>query len=294
LLLFDTSVENLYGSILTKTAVDDTTVTYRIVGNSIRAKVCHFVRARLLSTYHFLSIHFNEDDACILLNRCFEQLAQLTHPRNSWIKSIYTNFDEKIQIEQEFQDQIFYPIYQQLGEYKQLINNLDLQSSRETPLQDYISQMPILIQFKDFKTELSNPKNSHLSLNILRYILQSFDFLKMTYFIYDLSQFYLLLHRTYAQLIERNELFTMTLKQLYERSENQSKNSYQNNKHFSIIENGIKAVNTYHKFSNGRIQPGACDETQRFITISIDTSISYLITTDNHDEGDIIMRILRY
>jgi methionyl-tRNA synthetase len=86
----------------------------------------------------------------------------------------------------------------------------------------------------------------------------------------------------------------MTLKQLYERSENQSKNSYQNNKHFSIIENGIKAVNIYHKFSNGRIQPGACDETQRFITISIDTSISYLITTDNHDEGDIIMRILRY
>ena len=294
MLLFDTSVQNLYGPILTKPAIDDTTVGYRIAGNSTRARVCHFVRARVLTTYHFLSLHFNEADACILLNRCFEQLAHLTDSDNPWIQPIYRKFEEKIQVEREFQDQIFYPVYQQLGEYKQLIHSLNYQSEKQRPLQEYISQMPIVVQYKDFKTELSNPKNSHLSLNILRNVLQSFDLLKMTYLIYDLSQFYLLLHRTYAQLIERNELFTITLKELFERHENQSKNFQRENPNFTIVQNGIKAVNTYHAFSQGLIKPGACDKTQQFVIISIDTPISYLVTTDNHDEGDVIMRILRY
>jgi hypothetical protein len=160
--------------------------------------------------------------------------------------------------------------------------------------------MPILIQFIHFKTELCNPKNSQFSLNILRNILDSFDFLKITHFIYDLSQFYLLLHQTYTQLIEREEFSVVTLKELYERGQKHHENSNrltypdQNNQQLLIIENGIKAVNAYHKFADGLIRPGACDETQRFTTISIDTPIHYLVTTENHDEGDIIMRILRY
>ena len=164
-------------------------------------------------------------------------------------------------------------------------------------LQDYVSQMPVLIQFIDFKTELCNPKNSQLSLNILRTILDSFDFLKMTHLIYDLTQFYLLLHQTYTQLIEREEFSVITLQELYQRGEKnstQSNFSHQNNQHLLIIENGIKAVNAYHSFADGLIRPGACDETQRFTTILIDTLIHYLVTTENHDEGDIIMRILRY
>jgi len=80
--------------------------------------VCHFVRARLLSTYHFLSIHSNQDDACTLLNRCFGQIAQLTNDENTCIKPVYTNHDEKFRGEQEYQNQIFYPIHQQLAEYK--------------------------------------------------------------------------------------------------------------------------------------------------------------------------------
>lgn len=160
--------------------------------------------------------------------------------------------------------------------------------------------MPIWIEFKDFKTELSHPRNSRLSLDLLRYILESLDFLKMTHWIYDLSQFYILLHRTYGQLIERNEFTAITFQELHDRAEKQAKGSncfrcpIQNNKHLSIIQNGIKAVNAYHEFANGLIQPGACDETQRFTRISIDTPISYLVTTENHDEGDMIMRILRY
>jgi hypothetical protein len=280
--------------------VDDTNVIYRIVGNSIRAKMCHFVRARLLSAYHFLSIHSNEDDACMLLNRCFEQMAQLSRPENSWIKPVYIKFEEKIQAEQEYQNQIFYPIHQQLAEYKKWINSLYLQSQIQKNLQDYVSQMPILIQFIHFKTELCNPNNAQLPLNILRNILDSFDFLRITHFIYDLSQFYLLLHRTYGQLVARDEFSDVTLKELHERGQKHFNNSNrlrypnQNNKHLVIIENGIKAVNAYHKFADGLIRPGACDETQRFPTISIDTPIDYLVTTENHDEGDIVMRILRY
>jgi len=227
-------------------------------------------------------------------------MAQLTNQENLWIKPIYTKFEEKFQAEQEYQNKIFYPIHQQLVEYKKIINNLYLHSKIQKKLQDYVSQMPISIQFIHFKTELCNPKNSQLSLNILRHILDSFDFLKITHFIYDLSQFYLLLHRTYGQLITRDEFSIITLKELYERSEKQLKNSNrfrylnQNNKNLLIIQNGIKAVNTYHQFADGLIRPGACDETQRFTTISMDTPIDYLVTTENYDEGDIIMRILRY
>ncbi|CAF5162924.1 unnamed protein product, partial [Rotaria magnacalcarata] len=60
----------------------------------------------------------------------------------------------------------------------------------------------------------------------------------------------------------------------------------------SIIENGIEAVNEYHHFSDGFIRPGACDETQRFSIIGWQTPVNYLITNENHDEGDIVMRIL--
>jgi hypothetical protein len=227
-------------------------------------------------------------------------MTQLTYKENLWIKPVYTKFEEKFQAEKEYQNKIFYPIHQQLAGYKKLILSLHLQSQIQKNLQGYVSQMPIHIKFIHFKTELCNPKNSQLSLNILRNILDSFDFLKITYFIYDLSQFYLLLHRTYAQLVEREEFLVITLKELYEQSEkyfnnsNNLKYSNQNNKHSLIIQNGIKAVNAYHQFTDGLIRPGACDETQHFTTISIDTPIHYLVTTENYDEGNIIMRILRY
>ena len=299
LLLFDNSTANLYGPLLTRSAIDDTNVKYRLVGNSTRTKLCHFVRARLLSTYHFLSIHSNENDACMILNRCFERMAQLTTPTNSWIKPTYLHFHEKIRAEKEYQNEIFYWIYQQLDDYKNLITRLSLQSQIQQHLQDYIVQMPLFVQFTDFKTELSNPINGQLPLEILRYVLQSFDHLKMTHLIYDLTQFYLLLHRTYGQFVQREEFSTITLNELHQRAEKQLRN-YMNmkyiqcrTKHLRIIENGIRAVNAYHQFTNGLIQPGACDKKQRFTTISIDTPISYLVTTENHDEGDIIMRILR-
>lgn len=301
MLLFNKSEDNLYGPILAKHAIDDTNVVYRIAGDTIRTKVCHFVRTRLLSTYSFLSIQSNQDDASMLLNRCFEQMAQLTLAKAVWIKSVYKTFDEKFQAEQEYQTQVFYPINQQLAEYKNLINNLHLQSQTQKNLLDYISQVPILIQFKHFKTELCSPESTKLPLKILRKILDSFDFLKMTSMIYDLGRFYLLLHQTYGQLIERDELTTMTLQELYERGRRRQNTgnrlNYRQNPddpYMSIIKKGIEAVNAYHRFADGLIQPGACDETQRFTIISLETPISYLLTTDNYDEGDIVMRILRF
>ena len=301
MLLFNKSEDNLYGPILAKHAIDDTNVVYRIAGDTIRTKVCHFVRTRLLSTYSFLSIQSNQDDASMLLNRCFEQMAQLTRAKTAWIKSVYKTFDEKFQAEQDYQAQVFYPINQQLAEYKNLINNLHLQSQIQKNLLEYISQVPILIQFKHFKTELCSPESVKLPLKILRKILDSFDFLKMTSAIYDLGRFYLLLHQTYAQLIERDELTMMTLQELYERGQRRQKASnrlnYRQNPddpYLNIIKKGIEAVNAYHRFADGLIQPGACDETQRFTAISLETPISYLLTTENYDEGDIVMRILRF
>ena len=91
-------------------------------------------------------------------------------------------------------------------------------------------------------------------MKILQKILNSFDFLKITKLIYDLSQFYLLLHQTYTQLIERNEFFTITLQQLYDRGQKHYNHSHyqqdqdENKTHREIIENGIKAVNAYHQF----------------------------------------------
>ncbi|CAF4351796.1 unnamed protein product, partial [Adineta steineri] len=103
LLLFETSVENLHGPILSPTAIADTTPTYRLSGDSIRAKVCNFVCTRLLSTFHWLSVRSNPDDTCILLNHCFEQMAFLTQNTNSWIKPVYTTLHDQVKAEEKYQ-----------------------------------------------------------------------------------------------------------------------------------------------------------------------------------------------
>ena len=296
-------MQNLQGPILAPHAIADNSNTGRLAGNSDRAKLCHFVRARLLSTFHFLSIRSNQDDACLLLNRCFEQMALATidHQQagNTWIKPTYTILDEESKAEREYQDRIFYAVFQKLAEHKAYINQLNLQSQIQTSLQDYIGQMPILVQYLHFRTELHNPMYADLSLKILRHILDSSDFLAIMKSIYDLSQFYLLLHQNYSLLVEQDEFFQLTLEELHRRGQEQHDNAdhllqgNRNNNQLSIIENGIKAVNGYHSFTDGLIRPGACDETQRFKVITMETPIHYLVTTENHDEGDIVMRILR-
>jgi hypothetical protein len=302
--LFNESVQNLHGPILAKHAIADNTPEYRLAGNSERTKVCYLTRARLLSTFSFLSIRSNRDDACILLNRCFEQMAFLTinhqQAQNLWIKPVFSTLNDELKAEQEYQNQVFYFIHQKLAEHKAYVNQLNLQSQIQTNLQNFITEMPINIQFLHFKTELHNPIHSQLPLKILRHVLDSTDFLKITKWIYDLSQFYLLLHQTYTQLIERDEFHVVTLEELYQRGQKHSNDLRQfqhqnrNNNYSLIIDNGILAVNAYHQFIDGLIRPGACDQTQRFTKIARETPIHYLVTTANHDEGDIIMRILRY
>jgi hypothetical protein len=304
LLLFNESVQNLHGPILAPHAIADNTAACRIAGNNDRTKVCHFIRARLLSTFNFVSIRSNQDDACILLTRCFEQMAFLTinhqQAENSWIKPLFNILNDELKAEQEFQNHIFYFVHQKLADYKAYVNQLNLQSQIQTNLQDFITQMPIHIQFLHFKTELHNPLHSQLPLKILRHVLDATDFLKITKSIYDLSQFYLLLHQTYTQLIERDEFHTITLNELFNRGEKHSNEPHRfqhhnrNNNYALIIDNGIQAVNAYHQFTDGLIRPGACDQTQRFTRITRETPVHYLVTTANHDEGDIVMRILRY
>ncbi|CAF4496828.1 unnamed protein product [Rotaria sp. Silwood2] len=111
LLLFDRSVENLHGPVLSPTAIADNTPVYRLAGDNIRAKVCYFVSTRLLSTFHFLSIQLNQNDACILLTRCFEQMAFLAQNQNLWIKPLYRTIDDKFNAEQEYNDKVFYFVY---------------------------------------------------------------------------------------------------------------------------------------------------------------------------------------
>ncbi|CAF1380067.1 unnamed protein product, partial [Rotaria sordida] len=304
LLLFNESVQNLHGPILAAHAIADDTAVCRLAGNNDRTKVCHFVRARLLSTFNFLSIRSNQDDACILLNRCLEQMAFLTinHQQieNSWIKPIFHTLNDELKAEQAYQNQIFYFVHEKLVEYKTYINQLNLQSQIQTNLQDFINQMPIIIQFLHFKTELHNPIHSKLPIKILRHILDSMDFLKITKWIYNLSQFYLLLHQTYTQLIEQDEFHKITLEELYNRGQKHYNEPHhfqyyhRNNNYSLIIDKGIEAVNAYHSFTDGLIRPGACDQTQRFTKITRETPIHYLVTTANYDEGDIVMRILSF
>ncbi|CAF4476513.1 unnamed protein product, partial [Rotaria sp. Silwood2] len=294
LLLYESSVDNLYHPILAKHAVDP---LEGMANKSIRAKTCAFVCTRLLSTKIFLSSLSNLDDACLLFNRCFELFAQCSRQQNQnpWIKPLYKTNNEKREAEKEFQNKIFYTTNQKLAEYKKIIDTVQSQSQPQSQLQNYISQMPIIIEMIHFKTELCSPESTLLPLRILRRLLDSFEFLKMTRYIYALSQFHVLLHRTFTQLIERDEFHIVTLKQLYERasqSSNRLRQLNQENKYDTIIKNGIEAVNAYHAFADGQIRPGACDITQRFETISMETPVSYLVETDNYDEGDIVMRIL--
>ncbi|CAF3231564.1 unnamed protein product [Rotaria sp. Silwood2] len=289
--------DNLYHSILAKHAVNPTANLAGITKDSIRARTCYFVCTRLLSTNIFLRLQLNQDDACLLFNHCFELFAQHTRQldQNPWIKPLYKSNTEKLEAEKEFQNKIFYPTNKKLADYKQIINTLQSQSEPQTKLLDYASKMSIIIEVINFKMELCNPESSRLPSIILRRLLDSFEFLKMTRYIYALSQFHVLIHRTFTRLIEQNEFHTITLKELYERayqSLNRLRRPNQQDKYYKIIEKGIEPVNAYHSFANGQIRPGARDITQRFETISIDTPISYLVETDSYDEGDIIMRIL--
>lgn len=270
-------------------------------GNSLRAKVCHFVRARVFSVFSFLATRLSQEDACILLNCCFERMAYLTvQQENFWIKPVYENYIDKLYAEKKYQNEVFYHCHQKLTEYKPYVNQLQLQSQIQFDLQKYISQMPVIVQKIYFKTEMCSPKNAHLSLRVLKQFIDSTEFLTMTKHIYELSRFYLLLHQTYAQLVEREKVSGVTLKDLYDRGKeylNSCTYAQRRNEtktHMDIIMKGIEAVNAYHTFTNGLIRPGACDETQRFTEISLSTPIDYLITNENPDEGDIIMRILRY
>ena len=287
-------MKNLHGPILAKHAVGAMDHGGRMEGNLERTKVCHFVCARLLSTYHFLCMRYNQNDTCILINRCSERMAYLTL-QQQWIKPIYTTFDDQCNAENQYQEHVFYFVLQKLPNYKAQINQLSLQSQIQTNLQVYIDQISVVVDLEHFKTELHNPVNSSLSLNILRRIFSAINFLEMTRLIYDLSQFYLLLHQTYSLLIEGEEFVSINLEDLSKRSAQHSNIVDQRLRvqHHSIIKNGLEAVNTYHQFADGLIQPGACDETQRFEKVSIQTPIHYLVTTENPDEGDIVMRILR-
>jgi hypothetical protein len=295
-------VQNLHGPILAPHAINNNENGGRIAGNTDRTKVCHFVRARLLSTFHFLSIRTNQDDACILLNRCFERMALLTVQQQagqSWIKPVYTTSNDEAAAQGEFQEKVFYQTYQKLNEYKAYVNHLNLQSQIQSNLQAFITGMPVLVQYLHFRTEFNNPIRAALPLKVLRYVLDSKEFLAITNSIYDLSQFYLLLHQTYTLLIERDEFLTITLDELHKRGEERGNGStyapgrHQHNSHATIIDNGIRAVNDYHQFADGLIRPGPCDATQRFTEISRQTPVHYIVTTENPDEGDIVMRILR-
>ncbi|CAF1573843.1 unnamed protein product [Rotaria sp. Silwood1] len=299
LLLFNTSIENLHGHILAPSAIADNAIDVRTAGNNLRTKICHFVRARLLSTFNFLSIRSSQDDACILLGRCFEQMAFLTvNQQDSWIKPIYSTLEDELNAEMKYQSEVFFLAYQNAAKHKTYINELQLQSEIQTSLHKFITQMPMTIQFSHFEAELCNPTHSRLPLKLLRYILDSIDVLKMMKYIPDLTRFYLLLHQTYTQLIERDEFIEVTLKKLYDRaqtifvSSHHQQYPHETDNHFNIINKGIEAINAYHKFTDGLIRPGACDETQRFSTVSFDTPVHYFVTTENHDEGDITMRIL--
>ncbi|CAF4526381.1 unnamed protein product [Rotaria socialis] len=283
LLLYEKAVENLYGPILSPYAINDTTADVRMSGNNQRTKVCHFVRARLFSTFNFLSIHYNQsqNDACILLNSCIERMALSTiNQRSSWIKASYGTLAENSSLKRSY------------------IDELHLQSQIQMALQKYSSRIPIVIQMSHFTTEWYNPKYSELSLNIIQLLLHSTDRLKITAHIYNLCRFYFLLHQTYSQMIERGKCEEITLKELYKRAKEHLKTSnkrhYENEMkiHWQIIEKGIEAVNAYHKSTDGYIRPGACNETQRFFQITEDTPVSYLVTTENYDEGNIIMCIL--
>lgn len=292
--MYNTAVDNLHGSILSKLINVD---------NDLRTEICHFVQARVLAAFSFLSKFSNQNDACVLVNRCFEKLTSITvnHQENndSWIKPIYKSLNDQHNAEKRYLEDVFYPIHEQLSEYKSYIDCLCLKTQLQKSVQDFTRQMPINLQLSHFQTELNNPKYLQLPLNILRRVLNSSSSFKMTKYIHDLSEFYFLLHQTYTQLIEQDKFFNSTLKELYELGLKHYKNIQQtqflhgNKSHQSIIDNGIKAINEYHKLTGGLIRPGTCDKTQQFIPIDMESQVSYLVSTNNHGEDGIVWRILR-
>lgn len=289
----------MHGPILAEDAIADQAPDVRQCGNDERTKVCHFVFARVLSSYLFLVLHLNHDNASMLINRCSEKLARLTLEQqtnvNKWIQSTYTSAAEKIRAENEYRSRIFFPIYRELQKCKANIDRWNLQSEIQNSLQNYVEKLPILVEYKHFKTELSNPVNDRLCISILRNFLNRMNFLKLTRWIYEMSQFYLLLHENFGFLVEQEELSDFTLSQLYKRAKSTLSQNHQrfHKDYLLIIENGIRAVKEYHAVTNGQIGAGACNNQQYFSPITMETQIQYLVNTGNSDDPNIIFRILR-
>lgn len=298
MLLYDASIQNLYGPILSKHAIDAKFPGRNIQNNSVRARLSDFILTRITSSRLFLIQNFGSDETCILLTRCFERLACLSRQpsQNPWIRPIFKLPDELQQAEKGFQNQVFHPTQQKVTEYAEFIERLNTRSEIQTSLHDYVSQVPIIIRFVHFQRELSNPSYSHLPLTVLRHLLDSFDSLRMTQYIYHLAQFHILLHQTFSYLIDQDEFHQISLYELYQRSRTSFARSQQfneSNKHLLIIEKGIEAVNAYHQFTGGVVRLGACDMTQRFVPITLETPVSYLVETEHTNQGDIIGRIMK-
>ncbi|CAF0920677.1 unnamed protein product [Didymodactylos carnosus] len=238
----------------------------------------------------FLSIYSNQNDACLLLNRCFEQFAMLSISKQfNSIKSVYLTLVDVRLAETEFQTHVFYKVHEKLPEHKKYINFLQ---NTKRDLQVYIDDIPIIYHYTDFAMQLQNPKNNSkiFSSLLLNRLLNSIDLLNITTLIYDLSRFYILLHQTFTQLISIQTFEIITLAEFLtigKKQFRQNENFYDN-----IVQKGIEAINRYHTFTNGYIQPGRCNLTQQFQSITIDTLLTYLMTTQNSDESDIIMRII--
>ncbi|CAF1176839.1 unnamed protein product [Adineta ricciae] len=299
LLLFSNSVLNLYGPILSPSAIVDRNAAFRQAGESLRSKTCHFVLARLLSTFHFLSLQSNQEDTYIVLTRCFERMASLTVDENQWIQPTYEVFSDKVIAEELYQTNVFYYVLDRLVTDRVNINQRILPCEIQLRLQEFTEQMPIVLNLQHFQTAFHRLNaQSSTSLQLLRFIFDSLEVLERTKYITNLARFYILLHQTYTHLISEDEFHQITLEELQIRAQTRSQHwndTYDDNGQndpYTIIARGIEAVNNYHEYTQGLIKPGACNRSQQFEKVSIDTPVSYLLTTNNDDEGNIIMRIL--
>ena len=136
----------------------------------LRARVASFVFSRIGPTRFFLERELSADETCILLTRCFEQLASFSRQPNShqWIKPVFKERGEQYAAEKGFQDQVFYPVRQAVAEHAKFIAHLNTKSEIQKDLQEYIATSPITVKFEHFQTELCNPNYSHLPLKILQ------------------------------------------------------------------------------------------------------------------------------
>eukprot|EP01043_Picozoa_sp_COSAG02_P014978 COSAG02_NODE_626_length_19349_cov_11.664468_11_plen_2738_part_01 len=127
--------------------------------------------------------------------------------------------------------------------------------------------------------------------------------LRLMELVVPIAKLYFFIHENLGHMYSEAESRDMTLRDAVEacvedlvpKDMSRKKRRQAKERILAEVERGIDAVNEFHSAEGGTLQPGACDETQRFDEIGDQTKLLYVLTDPKNDGGpNILFHIMSY